>query len=88
MVIGEALKSAQFVVDSEGRRTAVLVDIQAWEALIDLIETLTDTKIAAQALAELRQAGGRPEHAGWLAWDKIGEEWSGEEEIEAETGSL
>ncbi len=82
MTVGEALKSVQFVVDDEGQRTAVLLDIQAWEALIDWIETVADTKVAEQVLAELQQAGGRPEKAGWLAWDDISEAWSGEEEPE------
>jgi hypothetical protein len=80
MVVGEALKSVQFVVDDEGQRTAVLLDIRAWEVLINWIETVTDTKIAIQALTELQQAGGRPEQAGWLAWNDISEKWSGEEE--------
>lgn len=88
MVTGEALKSVQFVVDDKGQRTAVLLDIRAWEILIKWIETITDTKIAVQILDELQQAGGRPEQAGWLAWDDIREEWSGEEKIEAEPSSL
>jgi hypothetical protein len=81
MITEEALKPIQFVVDSEGRRTAVLLDIQAWERLINWIEIVTDAKIAAQALAELQQAGGRPEQAGWLAWEDISEEWGDEEKI-------
>ena len=75
MTIGEGLKSAQFVIDSEARRTAVLLNIQVWDALMRWIETVTDTQIAIQALAELEQAGGRPEQAGWLAWDNLSEEW-------------
>ena len=83
MAIAESLKSVQFVVDDQGERTAVLLDIAAWETLISWIETLTDTKIAMQALTELEQAGGRPEQAGWLAWDDLSEEWGDEEKIEA-----
>ena len=81
MTIVEALKSAQFVVDNEGQQTAVLLDIQSWEALINWIEDITDLKIAAQALTELEVAGGRPQQAGWLAWDDIREEWSDEEKV-------
>ncbi len=81
MIIVEALKSAQFVVDNEGQQTAVLLDIQSWEALINWIEDITDLKIAAQALTELEVAGGRPQQAGWLAWDDIREEWSDEEKV-------
>jgi hypothetical protein len=77
MVTEEALKSVQFVVNDKGQRTAVLLDIRTWDMLIKWIETVTDTKIAVQALDELQQAGGRPERASWLAWDSIHEEWSG-----------
>ncbi len=84
MVIGEALKTVQFVVNDKGEQTAVLLDIQAWEILINWLETLTDQKIAIHALTELQQAGGRPEQAGWLAWADISEEWSDEEEIETQ----
>lgn len=84
MAIAEVLKSVQFVVDDKGKRTAVLLDITTWETLINWIETLTDTKIAVQVLTELQQAGGRPEQAGWLAWDEISGEWGDEEEIETE----
>ena len=88
MIVEGTLKSVQFVVDEEGQRTAVLLDIQAWEVLMNWIETVTDTKIAIQALTELQQAGGRPEQAGWLDWSDISEEWSGEEETEIDTNSL
>ena len=84
MAIAEILKSVQFVVDDKGERTAVLLDIHAWKTLINWVETVTDTKIAVQALVELQQAGGRPGQAGWLAWDEISGEWGDEEEIETD----
>lgn len=80
MTIVDALQSAQFVVNDDGKRTAVLMDIQAWDQLIEWLETVIDTKIATQALAELESAGGRPERAGWLAWDEVREDWDGVEE--------
>lgn len=67
-------------MDDKGQRTAVLLDIRAWEMLIKWIETVTDTKVAAQALQELHLAGGRPEQAGWLAWEDIREAWGDDEE--------
>ncbi len=81
MALVEALKSAQFVVDSNAAQKAVLLDSKAWEKLIDWIETIIDSKLAIQALAELETADGRPEKAGWLAWD-------GEEESEITTHAL
>ena len=87
MTIVDISKSAQFVVDRDGRRIAVLLSIQAWEALIDWIEDVADTRIASQVLPELHSAGGRPQQAGWLAWDDIREEW-GDEEVESEATPL
>jgi hypothetical protein len=86
MTVIEALKSAQFVVDNSGHQTAVLLDIQSWEALLNWIEDMTDIKIVTQGLIELEAAGGHPQQAGWLDWDEISEEWS--DEKEAETHSL
>lgn len=85
MTIVDALQSAQFVVNDEGQRTAVLMDIQAWDSLIDWLETVIDTKIATQSLAELKSAGGRPQQANWLAWEEIREGWHGVEEAASTT---
>ena len=88
MTVVEALQSVQFVVDSQGKRKAVLLNIQAWEALIGWIEDVADTKIAFQALSELQEAGGRPQQAGWLDWNEISGEWNSDEEVETKTARL
>lgn len=83
MAIVEALQSAQFVFNGQGQRTAVLMDIQAWDTLIEWFEDAIDTKIAVQSLQALATAGGRPQKAGYLDWDEISEEWDGSEEVES-----
>ena len=75
MAIVDVLRSAQFVVNEQGQRTAALLDISAWEVLVDWVESATDIKIATYALTELERTGGRPALAGWLDWDAIREEW-------------
>lgn len=87
MTVIEALKSAQFVIDNRGHQTAVLLDIQSWEILLNWVEDMIDTKIATQSLTELNMAGGRPQQSGWLDWDEISEEWQ-DDEKSAETPSL
>ena len=87
MTATEALSSVQFVVDSEGQRTAVLLDIQAWETLVDLIEDATDIGVVSQVLRELQAAGGRPQQAGWLDWNDIREDWC-DEEVQPDTNSV
>jgi len=71
MTVIEALKSAQYVVDKHGHRTAVLLTIQSWQSLMDWIEDIADAHLATEALTALQATGGRPEDAGWLAWDDI-----------------
>jgi hypothetical protein len=78
MTAVEALKSVQFVVNTEGRPTAALLSIEAWEALVNLLEDVVDMRSARQALSELQAAGGRPQQAGWLAWEEIEAEWDDE----------
>jgi hypothetical protein len=65
----EALQSVQFVT-VKGKRFALL-STDDWEALIEWLETLDDVRVARQALAELKAAGGDRQRAGWLEWDKV-----------------
>ena len=74
----DTLQSVQFVVDSGGKPTGALLDIDAWEKLLDWIEEQEDMAIARQALTELQNAGGRPKQAKWLSWDAVRDEWDEE----------
>jgi hypothetical protein len=65
----DILQSVQFI-SSGGRRFAVL-DAADWEALMEWLETLEDTRIAHDAYAELKAAGGDRERAGWKEWRSI-----------------
>lgn len=65
----EALQSVQFVT-AKGKRLAVL-NAEDWEALIEWLETLEDTSIVREALAELKVAGGDRRRAGWLEWKLV-----------------
>ncbi|MBM4031522.1 MAG: hypothetical protein FJ291_07005 [Planctomycetes bacterium] len=65
----DALQSVQFAT-IKGERFAVL-RADDWDSLIDWLETLEDTQIAREALAELHAAGDDPEKAGWLPWEKV-----------------
>ena len=68
----ELLDKAQFVLDADGNKTAVLLDYTAWEELLTLLEDKEDAEAISrsrasgedatpweQAKAELR-AGGEP----------------------------
>jgi hypothetical protein len=68
----EALQSVQFVT-VKGKRLAVL-GVEDWEALIEWMEDLEDTRIARSAYAELKAAGGDRKRAGWLEWEDVEQE--------------
>ena len=65
----EALQSVQFAT-LRGKRFAIL-SAEDWESLIEWLETLEDARVARQALAELRAAGGDRKKAGWVEWAKV-----------------
>jgi hypothetical protein len=64
----------QFVIGSEGKPTAVFVDISTWDHILDALEDAEDVALAKEALAALDAAGGDLEKAGFISWLKAKEE--------------
>ena len=62
MTITEILESVQYVVDSQGKRTAVLFDMPAWETLRQLIEDWEDAAIIQKASQEKDEV---------FAWEQV-----------------
>lgn len=52
MTVGEMLQKAEFLVDSQGQRKAVVFDYELWEELLPLLEDLED----AEEIIRLRNA--------------------------------
>ena len=46
------LQSVQFVVDSDGHKSAVLVDLDVWEQILPLLEDLVDADEILRAREE------------------------------------
>ena len=65
-------KNVRYVVDREGRRAAVQLNIEDWGALLDYLESLEDRALVRSALARLRQG---PEEAKALPWDQVRSQW-------------
>jgi hypothetical protein len=61
MTVAELLETAQFLVDTDGKRKAVLFDYPVWEELLTLLEDLED----AEEIRRLRESG---EEA--ISWDE------------------
>jgi hypothetical protein len=53
MTIIEILESVQYVVDSQGRKTAVQFDLSAWEQLRPLMEELIEDGRLGQLMEEV-----------------------------------
>jgi type I restriction-modification system DNA methylase subunit len=68
------LQSVQFV-EVRGKRFALL-SVEDWEALIEWLEDLEDTRLARAALADLKAAGGDRARAGWLKWEDVEQDWA------------
>jgi hypothetical protein len=53
MRVAELLETAQFLVDTNGNRKAVVLDYARWEAMLTILEDMED----AQEIRGLREAG-------------------------------
>jgi hypothetical protein len=67
MSVNEVLQQAQFLVDAEGNKKAVVFDYSLWEELLTLLEDLED----AEEIRRLREAG---EAAEALPWEQAKED--------------
>lgn len=65
----EALQNVQYVT-VQGKRFAV-IDANDWEALLEWLETIEDVEAAQKAYAQLTEAGGDRDTAGWLNWNEV-----------------
>jgi hypothetical protein len=67
MTVSEALEQVQFVVGPDGKPRAALVEIQAWQALVSLLEEAEDQGLLRDFLMR-RHAASSPEQIGLLSW--------------------
>jgi hypothetical protein len=63
MTLQEISQSVQFVVDQKGKPTAAVVAIETWEAVLSLLEELSDSKLVRERLANWRSKEG------WTRWE-------------------
>jgi len=64
--MGRLKEVTQFVVNEDGERIAVVVDIDYWEALMGLLEDLEDVRLVRDAMGRLEQG---PAIAGAVRWE-------------------
>ncbi|NNJ11668.1 hypothetical protein EKD04_015135 [Chloroflexales bacterium ZM16-3] len=79
MTLTETLRDIKFVVGPDGRPTAALVDIAAWQHLVDLLEEAEDQGLLRGYLARRRTAR-TPEELGLISWEQAEAELDAREE--------
>jgi hypothetical protein len=72
MALQEISQSVQFVVDQQGKPTAAVVAIETWEAVLSLLEDLSDSKLVRERLAHWRSKEG------WTPWEEFEAELDGD----------
>ena len=72
MTVAEILKSMQFVIDREGKPTAVLLDMDAWNAFVSMLEDMEDVELIRERMKNRRSKEG------WTRWEDF------ESELEAD----
>jgi hypothetical protein len=70
MTVTEALASVEFIVGRDGKPRAAVLDMAAWEALIDWLEDAEDLGLAMDYLARRREAAS-PEAMGLVPWEEV-----------------
>jgi PHD/YefM family antitoxin component YafN of YafNO toxin-antitoxin module len=68
MTVTEILKSVQLVIDHNGKPTAALLDMDAWEAFVSMLEDIEDGGLVRERMARWR------DKEGWTRWEDFEEE--------------
>jgi len=72
MVALDALKNVRFVMDANGKESAVQVSIKDWRFLLEYLEDLEDRAVVKEKIASLRKG---PKKSGALAWQDTQGQW-------------
>jgi hypothetical protein len=72
MLDTKVLRNIRYVVDGQGKKAAVQLDLAAWNALLNYLETLEDRALIKE---KLQQLAAGPEKSGAISWDIAIEEW-------------
>jgi hypothetical protein len=63
MTVTEILQSVKLVIDHNGKPTAALLDMDAWEAFVSKLEDIEDVELIRERMASWR------EKTGWTRWE-------------------
>jgi len=63
MTVTDILKSMRFLVDQKGKPTAVVLDMDAWEAFLSMLEDIEDAELIRERTRSWRSKEG------WTRWE-------------------
>jgi len=72
MVTLDALKNVHFVVDADGKQSAVQVSMEDWKKILEYFEELED-RDKVKAILHRLKAG--PEKSKTLNWKEVRKQW-------------
>lgn len=75
MTVTDLLKSMQFVVDHDGKPTAALLDMDAWEAFVSMLEGIEDVQLIRERMKNWRTKEG------WTGWEDFEAEMEANRDI-------
>ena len=58
MTVTDILKSVRFLVDLKGKPTAVVLDMDAWEAFLSMLEDIEDAELIRERTRSWRSKEG------------------------------
>jgi PHD/YefM family antitoxin component YafN of YafNO toxin-antitoxin module len=65
-------ENVKYVVDNQGKKAAVQVDLKDWQALLDYLEDLEDQALVKEKLSQLQKG---PAASGAIKWQDAKSEW-------------
>ena len=63
MTVTDILKSMRFLVDQKGKPTAAVLDMEAWEAFLSMLEDIEDAELIRERTRNWRSKEG------WTRWE-------------------
>jgi hypothetical protein len=67
--------SVRYVVDGQGKKVAVQLDLDAWNALLSYLEDLEDLEDRSLLKDKLHRLQIGPDKSGAIAWDEAIKAW-------------
>jgi len=67
-----ANQAVHYVVDKDGRPSAVQISIETWETILDKLEDIEDVEFIKSNLRQIREGPAKKQA---LAWDDIKQDW-------------